>query len=110
MFMPATPQVRALWARVPSIGFIARTMGSQAGFRAAAQPVHFAASAVAGAVICAHSASAGVMQDRRRLIRSAVVGQRVAGRSELVPTTSRSAPFALSIILPTSAAFGKPWP
>ena len=44
---------------VPSIGFIARTIGSQAGFRAAAQPVHSSASAVAGAVISPAQPSVG---------------------------------------------------
>ena len=81
MFMPATPQVTALWASVPSSGFIARTIGSQAGFRASAQPVHLAASGVAGAVIGALGLR--VVQIAVDLVRAAVVGQRVARLPEL---------------------------
>ena len=56
MFMPATPHRWALWASVPSSGFIARMIGSHAGLSELAQPVHNFANSVAGAVM-AHSAA-----------------------------------------------------
>src|SRR5439155_22831405 len=37
-FNPATPHFSAFWAKVPSKGFVATMMGSQAGFRAVPQP------------------------------------------------------------------------
>ncbi len=51
MFMPATPHFTAFRANVPSRGFIARTIGSHAGFNAVPQPSQIAASGVAGAVM-----------------------------------------------------------
>ena len=46
MFSPALPHCSALWASVLSSGLIANVIGSQAGFRALAQPVHAFANSV----------------------------------------------------------------
>ena len=81
MFMPATPHVSALWASVPSSGFIARTIGSQAGLSALAQPVHcFARLRGRGR----DGAFGGrIVQVAVDLVRSAIVSQRIAGPTEL---------------------------
>ena len=112
--MPATPQVRALWAIVPSSGFIASTIGSQAGFKAAPQPVHLAASGVAGAVICA--AQPGVRARGVKSVAAAVAPvslalvQVVAGTVQLVANDLALCAFRFVDQLADVAALGHPLP
>lgn len=105
MFSAPVPCARTFAATVPASGLRATTIGSHAGLSAVPHPCHFAASGVAGAV---STRGAPPSHASSFITPRSVDDSRPAYRPG--PTTSRSAPAALSMALLTSSDFGKPDP
>src|SRR5690554_3770080 len=104
MFIPPTPYFNMFCATVPSNGFLAITIGSNAGLSAVPQPSHCFASSVDGIVILA------LLPAPAPTFIVSIFLNFLFFIFLFSPTTSLSAPKRLSIALLMSCDLGNPLP